>query len=356
MDTYIDTQTGIEYSADKKIILSSPYECAGEIHIPEGVEVIEDSSLMLRPFITAFYIPASVRLIKHLGMCGCKNLKKIVVDKNNPVYDSRDNCNAVIETAKNKIIVGCTRSHLFEGIKEIGAFAFDHQLLSSVTIPRTVDRIGGCAFSNCSALSSVTIFPETYLKIDNYAFTDCPLLDRIILYPDTKYVPDDGAVYRSFDASTRIIVHTNNHMTVWDGYDSIGQMLRYIYEELSQAQLKIGSKDFAFNGGKQWVYVYQVLLKYNKDSANQIVIHNAKEFCQELNELSTIPLDGLSTAALSGEIKEVINWEEPISDWRLNLDYISSRKLSMKQREINLSKGKEIAIYVENLLNKMSPM
>jgi len=356
MDNYIDPQTGIEYSADKKILLSCPDEYVGELHIPEGVEVIEEQSLSFHQNITALYIPASVREIKYLGVCGCKKLRKIVVDSNNNVYDSRNNCNAIIETATCKVVLGCTSTHIFEGIKEIGDFSFSHQLISNITIPRSVVKIGGCAFADCEALVNVTFFPKTNIAIHNYAFVNCHLLSEVTLYPGIKYVHDDGVIFHSFDPTTKIIKDMNARLTIWDTYGTIGQMLQYIYEQLSRTQLKVGGQDFAFNGGKQWAYVYQVLLKYNKDTANQIVIHSAKEFCQELKNQTNISLEGLSPAAFSGELKEVVNWSDAIAEWKLDLDYISARKLSVKQRESNLAKGKEIAFFVENLLQKLCPM
>ena len=52
-------------------------------------------------------IPASVTEIGLSPFAGCSSLETIIVDAKNKVYDSRDNCNAIIETASNTLIQGC---------------------------------------------------------------------------------------------------------------------------------------------------------------------------------------------------------------------------------------------------------
>ena len=46
------------------------------------------------------------------------NLTTIVVDEDNPYYDSRDNCNAVIDSQTNELIIGCQRTVIPAGITE----------------------------------------------------------------------------------------------------------------------------------------------------------------------------------------------------------------------------------------------
>ena len=71
-----------------------------------------------------------------------------MVDENNTVYDSRDNCNAIIETASNKLIVGCGSTIIPNSIIEIDTDAFNGVgELTSITIPNSVVKIGKQAFS-----------------------------------------------------------------------------------------------------------------------------------------------------------------------------------------------------------------
>ena len=78
---------------------------------------------------------------------GCNNLQKIVVEEGNPIFDSRDNCNAIIETATNTLIAGCPNTEIPNGIKRIGAGAFrDCNALGDIGIPSSVNVIGEAAF------------------------------------------------------------------------------------------------------------------------------------------------------------------------------------------------------------------
>lgn len=93
-------------------------------------------------------IPASVMFITPAAFEGC-NLKHIVVDSSNPTFDSRDNCNAIIETATNKLIVASTRTNYIPAtVTSIGDGAFSTSGAGSVSIPSSVKSIGKRAFSS----------------------------------------------------------------------------------------------------------------------------------------------------------------------------------------------------------------
>ncbi len=97
--------------------------------------------------IESIYIPASVTTIKESAIHNCTLLGSITVDEKNSVYDSRDNCNAIIKTKTNELIVGCYNTVIPNGIKSIAHYAFDEiGDLGDVIIPPTVTSIGNYAF------------------------------------------------------------------------------------------------------------------------------------------------------------------------------------------------------------------
>ncbi len=86
-------------------------------------------------------IPASVTSIGGGTFGGCSNLKSIVVDRNNPVYDSRDNCNAIIETATNKLIAVCKSTTIPNSVPTIGSYAITGFNIESFSIPNGIKTI-----------------------------------------------------------------------------------------------------------------------------------------------------------------------------------------------------------------------
>ena len=93
-------------------------------------------------------IPSSVISIGNSRFYGCEYLTQIKVAPDNPVYDSRNNCNVIIETKSNTLIQGCAKTIPPSSVTSIGDKAFrDCSSLSSITLPSSVTSIGERAFS-----------------------------------------------------------------------------------------------------------------------------------------------------------------------------------------------------------------
>ena len=88
---------------------------------------------------------------------GCSGLTNIVVASENTTYDSRDNCNAIIETSSNTLVVGCQNTIIPNSVTSIGEMAFAMCSLASIEIPNSVISIGDWAFAMCSNLETVTL-------------------------------------------------------------------------------------------------------------------------------------------------------------------------------------------------------
>ena len=131
--------------------------------------------------LVAVSIPNSVTSIEDGAFSNCSSLTLMMVENGNTVYDSRQNCNAIIETATNTLIAGCQNTTIPNGITSIGRKAFyGCTSLSSITIPNSVTEIGNHAFDDCSSLTSITI-PNSVTSIGYSAFSDCSSLTSITI-------------------------------------------------------------------------------------------------------------------------------------------------------------------------------
>ena len=157
--------------------------------------------------LTSVMIPSSVTSIGMTPFLRCINLASIIVDPNNPKYDSRDNCNAIIETSTNCLIFGCKNTVIPDGVTRIGTDAFAWCTgLTTITIPNSVTEIGADAFRHCTGLTSIDIpnsvtkiedgdsgvfgyctgltsidIPNSVTSIGNYAFNGCTSLTSVTI-------------------------------------------------------------------------------------------------------------------------------------------------------------------------------
>ena len=150
------------------------------ITIPNSVTTIGNHAFALCSSLTSITIPNSVIFIGE-AFVGCSSLTSIVVESGNTMYDSRENCNAIIETASNTLIAGCQSTIIPNSVTSIGSSAFyGCTFLTSLTIPNSVTSIGSAAFAYCFSLTSITL-PNSVTTIGYTAFALCSSLTSITL-------------------------------------------------------------------------------------------------------------------------------------------------------------------------------
>ena len=141
--------------------------------IPNSVTIIEQFAFAGCYGLTSVEIPNSVTGIGRGVFSSCSGLISISVDTENTIYDSREGCNAVIETSSNKLVAGCQSTSIPNNVTSIGDGAFNCcSSLTSVEIPNSVTSIGEAAFAGCSGLTSVEI-PNSVTSIGDEAFRNC---------------------------------------------------------------------------------------------------------------------------------------------------------------------------------------
>lgn len=218
------------------------------VTIPNSVTTIGRESFALCTSLTNLTIPSSVIEIGIVAFAGCSALETITVDSDNLFFDSRDNCNAIINTSANTLIASSKNTVIPNTVTTIGTYAFGFSNFESFTVPSSITRIedaafvycsnltgitipnsvtfiGGSAFGYCSNLTNVTIpssitsinehlfvgctslntieIPNSVTFIDNYSFNSCTNLESIICYPT---VPPTLKPYAFISAQPNIYV------------------------------------------------------------------------------------------------------------------------------------------------------
>ena len=217
--------------------------------------------------IKTLFIPNNIEEIGYRAFAGCDSLTTIIVDDNNLVYNSKDNCNAVLKGTE--LVAGCKSTIIPEGTTTIGDAAFvDHKLLIDITLPQSIKTIGDEAFSGCSNLKSINVstnvtrigdlafyachnlesiqIPENTLSIGKYAFAYCTELKEIESYIKNPFDLEEGVFDFNINSTTLFVpVGTNNdykQKTGWKDFSNIQEIgLPIVFE----------NSDFTFYGLKK---------------------------------------------------------------------------------------------------------
>jgi len=196
----------VAMSRSLKLISSEAFRCCTslvDLDLPDSLSEIEDHAfsgcnalkrLVLPPSLTIvgngaissckaleeINIPAALTNFGKTFLSHCTALKSIVVDENNPTYDSRKGCNAIIKTATNTLMWTCNHSSIPDSVKVIGEYAFYCSEITHITIPNSVWKIGNGAFAKCRELREIEL-PDNIKRIGKEAFAECSSLERIKL-------------------------------------------------------------------------------------------------------------------------------------------------------------------------------
>ena len=148
------------------------------IDLPESLTNLHWFCFLGCSALTSIKIPASITSIGKRCFKGCSALEAIMVDTNNPKYDSREDCNAIIETESNTMIAGCKNTRIPTSVTSLKSFCFYQQHLTSIEIPTSVTSLEYACFGDCSTLTSIEI-PKTVTNLGKQCFYGCSALTSI---------------------------------------------------------------------------------------------------------------------------------------------------------------------------------
>ena len=160
------------------LAFDNPY--ISHVNIPEGLITIADSAFIYCNQNGVIRIPKSVERIGVAAFFPMLYVEGMVVDADNPYYDSREGCNAIIETATGTLLAGCNNTVIPDGVERIAQDAFVGAIgLKQLALPASLKEIGEAAFVECG-IAELDI-PEGVTALERYTFQYCKNLQRITL-------------------------------------------------------------------------------------------------------------------------------------------------------------------------------
>ena len=239
------------------------------VAIPHTVRSIGEYAFFSCSGLTSVTVPHSVTSICYNSFQSCMGLKSIKVENGNPSYDSRDNCNAIIETASNTLVAGCQNTIIPNSVTSIGEAAFFRCTgLKAITIPNSVTSIGYAAFESCDSLMSLVIGSSVTLIGDD-AFLYCHSLESISIDRDNPSYDSRGNCNAIIETASNTLIFGCQTTIIPNSVTSIGDWSFAVCQGLTSVNIpnsvtSIGS--YAFEGCQGLRDVYSFISDLNNVS------------------------------------------------------------------------------------------
>ena len=157
------------------------------VTLPESLTTLEEGTFFGCSGLKKITIPKNCVTIGEDAFYCCSGLEEISVADGNPVFDSRGDCKALIDSQSNTLLLGGKNSVVPDGVTAIAEYAFAYTGITEMTIPDSVIRIDEYAFCACKQLKSV-VLPANITSIEKATFRDCSSLETVNLPEGLKTI------------------------------------------------------------------------------------------------------------------------------------------------------------------------
>ncbi len=256
--TKVIVSEGIESIEDRAFAYNKEM---ASISLPEGLTSIVSSIVWGCEQLKSFHLPSTVTIFENCNFGWCDALEEITVAEGNPVFDSRDNCNAIIRTATKTLVAGCKATVIPSSVKKL-EHSFEYlPSLSEIVIPEGVRAIGRQTFCNTS-LTKITI-PSTVNTIDSWAFDNCNNLTEVTVMQRTPYgIISDAFPEAAYKGVLYVPVGSKSLYENTDGWNK--------FENIVEKDLQIRVEEFTQGGITYEYYMDKGLAKVIKGDAKEL--------------------------------------------------------------------------------------
>ena len=248
-----------------------------------------------RSRIKAFRVGADVTGIAQYVVTDCGALSEIAVEEGNSRYDSRENCNAVIQTGSKVLRIGCKNTVIPEGVTTIDAMAFRGCVgLASVTIPKSVRQIAKEAFAGCVNLKSVTCLAESLPAMGLDVFAEVNQADATLVVPESALTRYKSALQWK-DFGTILSVEDLPSTLQYYGHDGNEQTLEDKAEWESVLNSMPNAIAIADESHQNWARRHSNVLTTNADGSHSCADFLLTDLSQGFSSASEAAKTGFYT-------------------------------------------------------------
>lgn len=181
------------------------YQCdtLDAVDLPCGLLSIGDYAFF-GSSVASVTIPSEVKYIGVSAFNFCPNLTSLKVDERNPIFDSRNDCNAIILTSDDRLVYGCRTTVIPQSVRAIDEYAFcGCEGLGQLVLPANVESVGDGAFYECSGLTSV-VFSSGMQHISSLTFSECHDLVTVVIPQSVRSIGDGAFLHCGNLAEVRV--------------------------------------------------------------------------------------------------------------------------------------------------------